>query len=114
MYGTNSPWLFAASLSVCCGAVSASCQYGRTYLDQCDNVCFCDKFGAYQCKPRGTPGGGICYGDAVTGQPASCEQHGEIRVEAHTRFFCEDNIVHFEYGEDFQPGFFMCELSYDC
>ncbi|XP_043226328.1 kielin/chordin-like protein isoform X1 [Amphibalanus amphitrite] len=86
--------------NVCREPPAASCQYGRTYLDQCDNVCFCDKFGAYQCRPRGTPGAGICYHDGVTGKPTRCEQEGFIRVEAHTHFFCQDGIVHFEYVEE--------------
>ncbi|KAF0289616.1 Serine protease inhibitor I/II [Amphibalanus amphitrite] len=89
--------------NVCREPPAASCQYGRTYLDQCNNVCFCDKFGAYQCRPRGTPGGGICYHDGVTGKPLRCEQEGFIRVEAHTQFFCQDGIVHFEYASPRAP-----------
>ena len=87
--------------------VSAYCRYGRNYLDQCDSVCICDKFGSYRCQPHHTPGSGACYGGAVSGQPVRCslaEEGGDggLREEAHTRFFCENRTVHVEYGTSSQ------------
>lgn len=92
--------------------VSASCQYGRNYVDQCNNVCFCNKRGQYECKPRGTPHGGRCYGseDGV-GKPLACSEEGEIGVFSHTRFFCENEIVRFEYGK-LAGGMLGCDICY--
>lgn len=65
------------------------CQYGKGYIDKCENQCICLENGQYACTRRG------CQNPSDSEVPKSCDSNYKTNVVHNNRLLCKAGIVQF-------------------